>query len=73
MICRIGAQTHDSLAKLGFSDEEMENIIVIDGFEKSDISSTKIRNRLRQGESITGLTFDNVAEYIRTNNLYVDK
>lgn len=36
-----------------------------------DISSTDIRRRVRNGESIDGLVAESVAAYIRTNRLYV--
>lgn len=39
-------------------------------FEPIEDSSTEIRNRIKQGKSITGLTPPNVEEYILTHKLY---
>ena len=55
-------------------DNELDNgnecfIYVIDDVDL-DISSTDIRRRLREGESLEGLTPPVVIDYIRTHNLY---
>ncbi len=36
-----------------------------------DVSSTEIRRRVREGESLSGFVPDSVADYIRTHHLYL--
>ena len=38
-----------------------------------DVSSTKVREMIRRGESIDNLVPNKVAEYIRSNNLYAER
>ncbi|KKR31251.1 MAG: putative nicotinate-nucleotide adenylyltransferase [Candidatus Gottesmanbacteria bacterium GW2011_GWA2_41_12] len=48
----------------GFRKVDSPNLIL------NNISSTKIRNRVKKGKSIKGLVFPGVEEYIKNKNLY---
>ncbi|KAI1730254.1 cytidylyltransferase-like domain-containing protein [Ditylenchus destructor] len=71
-INRIGATAMETLSKLKLplSPEQMTNVILVDDFEKEDVSSTMVRQRVKQGQPITDLTFEKVVNYIRDNHLY---
>ncbi|KAI1718950.1 cytidylyltransferase-like domain-containing protein [Ditylenchus destructor] len=71
-INRIGATAMETLSKLKLrlSPEQMSNVILVDDFEKEDVSSTMVRQRVKQGQPITDLTFEKVVNYIRDNHLY---
>ena len=47
------------------------DIILVDEGNPSKLSSTKVREYTKQGKSIEGLVPREVAEYIKTNKLYL--
>lgn len=61
------------LPRPGYSDPKIlnlpENFKIFDE-PQLDVTSTEIRRRIKNGESIEGLVTPEVAEYIRRNNLY---
>jgi len=61
------------LPRPGFTDPRTLNLpgnFEILDISQLDVTSTEIRNKIKNGESIEGLVTKEVAEYIRRNNLY---
>lgn len=53
-------------------NEYKANIIIVNEVVPNQISSTRIRNCISRGLSIKYLTADEVIDYIKQNNLYMD-
>ena len=60
----------DALGELQPGEELNEHHIYLTGYVNTDISSTEIRQRVRDGESIEDLVPPRVADYIRKYELY---
>lgn len=50
--------------------KDYERNIIVANIKQKDISSTKIREKLKQNKSVINLLDDDVYTYIRENNLY---
>ncbi|RWS10883.1 hypothetical protein B4U79_04328 [Dinothrombium tinctorium] len=48
-----------------------DNIIILNCWEKNDVSSTRVREAVKKGDSIKGLVEDVVEEYIKQHRLYL--
>jgi len=53
------------------SEPLYENMEVIKGVEELAVSSTEIREKIKNNESIKGLVDPRIEEYIKNNNLYL--
>lgn len=51
------------------SNSGIENSLILIDYELKDISSTLIRQKLKDGEDITTICPKNVPEYLKNNNL----
>ncbi len=60
----------ERLMRYGERLHEIGGVVRIVPVEYQDLSSTQIRNRIRRGDSVSGLMPDGVAEYIREHQLY---
>ena len=58
--------------KAGRADSAKTRVILVEA-HTPDVSSTEIRRRVREGESLSGCVPDSVAAYIRTHRLYLGK
>ncbi len=67
------AREKDELDKMLEFKEQNDNLknSIISRFDVLEVSSTDIRERVKQGGSIEGLVPREVEQYIRDNNLYV--
>lgn len=70
VIDRLGAKNIESLEKLNLSEKLKTNILFVTNFEKDDLSSTKVRNCIRENLPFRHFTFENVADYIEEHKLY---
>lgn len=61
------------VSRTGFRVDRLPPGFTLVGGQISDISSTKIRERIRRGLSITGLVPPKIKEYIEKHNLYKNK
>jgi nicotinic acid mononucleotide adenylyltransferase len=69
---RPDAQLEDFL-KYNEEIEKCENknkLYVLDNWQSSDMSSTKIRTNISKGESVEGMTHPKVINYIQEHHLY---
>lgn len=58
-------------AKNILQNKELKNIFLISSFGIPDVSSTNIRENVKNGESISNLVPKKVEEYIKKHNLYI--
>ena len=71
MLEREGASPKTTLGKLSLASKHHSNIFLIqDPAFPNGVSSTRLRDALRQGKSIRYCTPDPVVDYILENNLY---
>ena len=55
-----------------FLEENKESLIKIEGIDKIFLSSTMIREKIKNGESVEEFINKDVLEYIRENKLYIN-
>ncbi|GAM19234.1 hypothetical protein SAMD00019534_024090 [Acytostelium subglobosum LB1] len=67
---RIGSNIRDIIAENPILTKNADNIKAIDVGVLNDISSTKLRELIRNDRSIKYLTPDSVIDYIKRNDLY---
>ena len=63
----------DVLKQISYLQQKYQTVIRKIPFEKSNISSTSIREKCKGGHSITNLVPENVAAYIQEHGLYCAK
>jgi len=67
-----GNENFEMMSEYAAKISEMGAKVVLEKFDIPDISSTEIRNRVKNGQDIKNLVCADVAEYINVNNLYRD-
>jgi len=75
MVCvyyRKGFETEDLLKKIEYLKEKYQCDIKLLSLEPVDVSSSEIREKVKNGESIKNLVPEEVEEYIYNNKLYTD-
>jgi nicotinate-nucleotide adenylyltransferase len=73
----LGGRYKEKIHKLGGSEVVEDDLlssfkIFLLPIEALDIASTKIRKRLKRGESVKAMVSEGVEDYIKKNNLYRD-
>ncbi|KAG9448660.1 hypothetical protein H6P81_008625 [Aristolochia fimbriata] len=70
-ICREGKDINKIVCSDEILSEYKANILVVDKLVQDQISSTLVRDSIKNGQSINGLTPDDVIEYIQQHRLYL--
>lgn len=60
----------DILQKNSFLNKYKDSLIKVEGINKISLSSTMIREKIKNGEDVKQFIDEDVLEYIRENNLY---
>jgi len=70
VITRSGSNPEEFVSKTELLNKRKNNIHIVPDLIYNEISATKIRAALRNGESVRYLIPDSVIDYIHNNNLY---
>ena len=60
----------DIIQKNSFLNKYKDSLIKVEGINKISLSSTMIREKIKNGEDVEQFIDEDVLEYIRENNLY---
>ena len=67
---RPGSDDSDGMAKIKEFREKYETLVYVLDFPPMDVSSTAVRNNVKEGKPINELVLPEVEDYIREHNLY---